>query len=133
MRCLTKHLIVPFLLLAGSPAVAADQFDLVCEGWKWTRMGGTAQEYDFRVRVDLAARKWCDGDCRAVSAIQSIADDKLVLLDDGTLNSRMEVAREATFDRKANKYHYRLLQNRPTDDYLEYQANCKTADFTPFP
>ena len=133
MRRLTTRLIVSFLLLAGSPAFAADQFDLVCEGWKWTKMGGTAQEYDFRVRVDLAAKKWCEGDCKAALPIQSIAADKLVLLDEGTLNSRMEVAREATFDRKANSYHYRLLQTRPTDDYLEYQANCKAAAFTPIP
>lgn len=133
MRRLTTRVITPFLLLAGSPAFAADQFDLVCEGWKWTKMGGTAQEYDFRVRVDVAAKKWCDGDCKTASAIQSVADDKLVLLDDGTLNSRMEVAREATFDRKAGKYHYRMLQTRPTDDYLEYQGNCKTAAFTPIP
>ena len=130
---LPKRVIVPFLLLAASPAVAADQFDLACQGWKWTTRGGAAQEYDFRVRVDLAAKTWCDVDCKAGQPIQSIAEDKLVLLDEGTLNSRMEVAREATFDRKANEYHYRLLQTRPTDDYLEYQGKCTTAPFTAIP
>ncbi len=124
---------VPLLLFAGSPAIAADQFDLNCQGWKWTKQGGAAQEYDFRVRIDLAAQKWCDGECKAAQPIQSVAGDKLTLLDDGTLNSRMEVAREATFDRKTNSYHYRLLQTRPTDEYLEYNATCKTEAFTPFP
>jgi hypothetical protein len=125
--------VVSLLLLAGSPAIAADQFDLSCQGWKWAQRGGAAQEYDFRVRIDLAAQKWCDGDCKAAQPIQSVAGDKLTLLDEGTLNSRMEVAREATFNRKTNEFHYRLLQTRPTDDYLEYQGKCTTAPFTPIP
>jgi hypothetical protein len=36
------------------------------------------------------------------------------LPDEGTLNSRMQVPREGTFDRKTNSYRYRLLQTRPT-------------------
>jgi hypothetical protein len=128
-----RRLVLASLLLAASPAMAADQFDLACKGYKWTQLGGTGQDYSFRVRLDLAAKKWCDGDCKTVSPIVSVAADRLVLLDEGTLNSRMEVAREATFDRKANSYHYKYLQTRPTDDYLEYQATCSTEAFTPFP
>lgn len=52
--------------------------------------------------------------------------------DEGTLNSRMQVPREGTFDRKTRSYHYRLLQTRPTDDYLEYNATCKRRLSRPF-
>ncbi|MBO9576116.1 MAG: hypothetical protein J7494_10295 [Sphingobium sp.] len=128
-----RHLVLPLLMLASTPALAADQFDLACQGYKWTKLGGSGEAYNFRVRVDLAAKKWCDGECKAAQSIVSVADDKLVLLDEGTLNSRMEVAREATFDRKAGNYHYKFLQSRPADDYLEYQGKCTTEAFTPFP
>ena len=125
--------LLPFLLLAASPAVAADQFDLACKGYKWTKLGGAGEDYVFRVRVDLAANKWCDNDCKSVQALVSATPDKLVLTDEGTLNSRMEVSREATFDRKSNDFHYKLLQSRPTEDYLEYQGKCTSETFTPFP
>lgn len=128
-----RHALPFLLLIAASPAVAADQFDLACKGYKWTKLGGSGEDYSFRVRIDLAAKKWCDGDCKAAQPITSVGDQEVVLTDDGTLNSRMEVAREATFDRKKNSFHYKMRQTRPTDQYLEYQADCKIEPFTPFP
>jgi hypothetical protein len=126
---------LPFMLLvaAGSPAFAADKFDLACKGYKWTKLGGSGEAYSFHVRIDLAAQKWCDGDCKTTQSIVSTGDKELVLTDDGTLNSRMEVAHEATFDRKKNSFHYKMLQSRPTEQYLEYQADCTMEPFTPFP
>ncbi len=125
--------LLPLLLLAGSPAMAADQFDLACKGYKWTKIGGPGEDYSFRARIDLAAKTWCDGDCKARQPIVSVADAELVLADEGTLNSRIEMAREVTFDRKKNSFHYKMLQSRPDEQYLEYQADCTVAPFTPFP
>lgn len=129
MRCAVPLLI----LLAGSPAVAADQFDLACTGDKWTVQGGKSEPYVFRTRIDLAAQKWCEGDCKTVQSLYSATDDKLVLTDEGTLNSRMEMSRVVTFDRKAGNFHYLFVQTRPTDGYLEYWARCTTEAFTGFP
>ncbi len=122
-----------FVLLAGSPALAADQFDLACKGDKWTVQGEPSAPYDFRVRVDLAAGKWCDGDCKAVQSLYSSSNDELVLTDEGTLNSRMEMSRVVTFDRKAGNFHSLFVQVRPTEGYLEYWAKCTTEAFTRFP
>ncbi len=127
-------LILPLALAAGAPALAAeDQFDLACQGHKWTQRGGSGEDFAFRARIDLKAGKWCEGDCKATSAIASVSDDKLMLADEGTLNTRIEMERMVTYDRKANSFHYRYSQFRPTDEYLEYQGSCTAQPFTPFP
>jgi len=122
-----------FMLLAGSPAIAADQFDLLCKGDKWTVQGGSGEIHNFRARIDLAAQKWCEGDCKTVQSIASVAADKLVLTDEGTLNSRMETSLVVTVDRKENVFHSLHVQVRPTDAYAEIWARCTTEAFTPFP
>lgn len=127
------RLLIPLILLAASPAAAADQFDLACKGYKWTKIGGPSQDYSFRARIDLAAEKWCEGECKAALPIFSVTPDELVLTDEGTLNSRIEMSRRATYDRKTNAFHYLFLQTRPTDDYLETQTVCTTEPFTPLP
>lgn len=127
------RLLIPLLLLAGSPAAAADQFDLACQGHKWTQRGGAGEAYSFRARVDIKAGKWCEGDCKTASSIVSATDDKLVLADEGTLNTRMEVERMVTFDRKASSFHSRYSQFRPSDEYLEYQGKCSAEPFTAIP
>jgi len=78
MRCLLPLA----LLIAASPAIAADRFDLACRGYKWTTLGGSGETYSFRARVDLAAQKWCDGDCKTAQAIVSIQAVKGVFIGD---------------------------------------------------
>lgn len=128
-----RYAAVPLLLLASSPAVAADQFDLACQGQRWTQRGGTASPYSFRLRVDLAAKKWCEGECKAVQTIVSADDDKLVFTDDSTNNTRMDMIRQVTLDRKTNAFVHHFSQYRPDDQLLYIQATCKPEAFTPFP
>lgn len=56
-------------VLVGSPAIAADQFDLVC----------SSQKYNVRYRVDMARNEWCQGDCTAISKIAEASSGTLVL------------------------------------------------------
>ena len=84
-------------------------------------------------RVDLAAGKWCEGECKAVQSLVSATDDKIVFTDEGTLNTRMEAAREVTFDRKKGAFIHNFAQVRPDEQLLYIAATCKTEGFTPFP
>ena len=128
-----RYVVLPLLLLAGAPAFAADQFDLACQGTKWTKRGTAGDAYSFRARVDLAARKWCEGECKAVQNIVSSSDDKITFTDEGTLNTRMENSREVTLDRKKGAFIHNFMQVRPEEQILYIAATCKTEAFTPFP
>jgi hypothetical protein len=121
------------LLLAGTPAIAADQFDLACEGKKWTQRGTEGVDDRFRLRIDLAAKKWCEGDCKTVQNVFSVSDDKLVLTDDSTLNTRLEAFRLITVERKTGVFIHHYTQQRPEEQLLYIDAGCKTEAFTPFP
>ena len=123
----------PLILLASSPALAADQFDLACQGKRWTQRGGEGAAHGFRVRVDLAKGQWCEGECKAGQPIVSADADKLVLTDDSTLNTRMEMIRQVTFDRKKSVFIHHFSQYRPDDQLLYVEATCKTEPFTPIP
>lgn len=56
-----------------------------------------------------------------------------MLTDEGTLNTRMEMNREVTFDRKTGVFIHNFTQIRPEEQLLYIQANCKAEPFTPFP
>lgn len=124
---------LPLLLVIASPALAADQFDLACKGTRTAQRGGAAEPYSFRVHVDLAAQKWCEEACETVQPMVSVDDDKLVFVDDATLNTRLDLVREVTFDRKTNSFVHHFSQFRPTDAYLSVKAQCTTEASTPFP
>ena len=127
-----RYVVLPLLLLA-TPAVAADQFDLACQGTKWTQRGTAGEAHKFRLRVDLAANKWCEDDCKTVQALSSSSADKLTLTDEGTLNTRMEMSRVITLDRKTGAFVHNFTQIRPDESLFYVQATCKTEAFTPFP
>ena len=127
------RLLLILVLLAGSPAFAADQFDLSCQGTKWTKKGGAGEDYNFRAHIDLAAKKWCDGDCKTVQNIVSVSEDEIVLTDDITYNAKVDMMREVTYDRKVNMFKHHFQQNKPDSQYMGIQATCKTETFTPFP
>lgn len=57
------------LLLAGTPAAAAKQFDLVC----------VAEGVNERFRVDLDRGEWCFGECKLVQKIASETPGMIVL------------------------------------------------------
>ncbi|GEM_PF-1646983 len=124
---------LPLLLVVAAPAFAADQFDLACQGTRTAQRGGTAEPASFRVHVDLAAQKWCEDACATVQSLVSATDDTLVFADDVTLNTRLDLVREVTFDRKTGAFSHHFSQFRPTDEYLGIKAQCTTEAFTPFP
>lgn len=69
------------------PAVAlgqsGQQFDLVCTGTQTTidAGGSRAERQTQRYRIDLAARRWCQEDCKAALKIQEVTPDEITLVD----------------------------------------------------
>ena len=127
------RLLIFVLLLSSAPAVAAEQYDLACQGSRITQRDGTAAAYTTRVRIDLTARKWCQDDCKQVSDITEIGDDKIVLVDDLTYNTRTDFSNNITIDRKTGALRQLSSQDRPTTLYLKVEASCTEQPFTPFP
>lgn len=65
------------------PAVAAssNQFDLVCKGKEQKRTGVPATAWTERSRIDLNAKRWCRGACKAPAQISSITADEILIFD----------------------------------------------------
>lgn len=120
-------------LCAAAPALAADQFNLACQGLRTTVSGGAAEAYGFTARVDLAAKKWCMDQCQSAQPIMDVTPEKIVFTDDGTLNTRLEVSTETVLDRKSGAFRHFMMQVRPTEAYLKIEANCTEAPFTSLP
>lgn len=128
------RLLLPLsLLLVGSPAFAADQFDIACDGFKWTKQGATGDPYKFRAHIDLAAKKWCEGDCKTVLSIDSFTAREIILTEETIFNAKVDSSREVTFDREEKMFKQHFMQTKPTPQYLGVQASCTVEAFTPFP
>jgi len=109
-------------LLAATPAVAADQFDLVC----------TAKKSGTRYRIDLTRGEWCEGDGTVVKKVAEATTGMLFL-------ARHEPSgvRDKTV---------RLWVNRNTGEWADYSYDpafdttgslkkgfCQPASFSGFP
>ena len=121
------------LLCVGAPALAAGQFDLACQGTQVVKEGGPPEATAFRVRVDLAGKLWCMDKCERALDIDDVTPDKITFQDDGVLNTRQEITREASLDRKSGKFHRFIFEIRPQTNYLKVEATCSEQPFTPFP
>ncbi|HWJ68443.1 MAG TPA: hypothetical protein VNS79_00100 [Sphingobium sp.] len=127
------RLFIIFMLLSSAPAMAADQYDLACQGTRISPRDAAAEAYSTRLRIDLAAQKWCQDDCKRVVAINDISADTLVLADDITYNSRTDLSNKMTVDRKSGAFEQLSSQDRPSPMYLKVEATCTEQPFTPFP
>lgn len=60
--------------VAAAPVPNAAAFDLVCSG-----KDGDEKSFTERYRLDLKAKRWCNGKCEEVEDILSVSDSKIVL------------------------------------------------------
>ncbi len=93
---------IPIALLIAcmaSPAIAAEQFDLIC----------TSKSEREHYRVDLDRSEWCAGDCSQVMKFQSVTSGMLTMHD-----------HIPTFPRDSR---YSLTVNRVTGEWLWYNFN----------
>ena len=69
------------ILFSVVSAQAANQYDLKCKGTEQKQTGKPATPWAETFRVDLDAKRWCRGDCKAAAAIDSITADNIVITD----------------------------------------------------
>jgi hypothetical protein len=123
------------LLIAASatPPAAVDTFDMACAGSRIVRQDGPATPHAFRLRIDLAAGRWCVDGCESVRELTAATVDRITLRDSLILNAREESTADVYVDRKTNEFHQLEIATRPAETYLKIDARCRIEPSTPFP
>lgn len=120
--------VILFLGLLSAPAVAADQFDLVCEG-KLTYSPDKPVKFRTRYRVDLSAMAWCTDDCQEIHKIVEVQPGKIVLKrEEATLRSSYRG--ERVVDRLSGKLSADFSTSTSS---LREEAMCTTDGFSGMP
>lgn len=81
MNRLSIPIVAAFAMLSAAPAIAADQYDLVCKGTEQKKTGVAATPWKETFRIDLATKRWCRGACTSAGPISSITPDEIVIMD----------------------------------------------------
>lgn len=76
-----RFIILAALAAIAAPAAAADQFDLVCSGKRWTTPAGKDRPVTVRYRVDLAGNRWCKDACTSTEPFAKIREDMITFID----------------------------------------------------
>ncbi len=104
------------LALLPAPALAADQFDLICKGDKET----------VRYRIDLAAGEWCWEKCEATIKIASATSSRITFMDQDTPSLHAT----AFVDRASGEW-WQSYRNSYSSAYNH--GFCTPAPFSGFP
>lgn len=79
---------VLLLAMVSTPAMAADQFDLICQGRAKYGASASWQKFENRYRVDLAAKRWCRDNCERVMPLADVNEARITFTsihDDATI------------------------------------------------
>ena len=113
-------------------AAAAATFNLSCDlHMKLVASHYTApMEADTRktFRLDLAALRWCEGDCRETKPIVRVRDTLLILIEDS--DSRIDAYESLTINRESGRYDH---HKRINESSMDGKGFCKPMPFTGFP
>ncbi|HEX7856088.1 MAG TPA: hypothetical protein VF503_20600 [Sphingobium sp.] len=116
--------------LIAAPAVAADQFDLVCHGEVKHSPDGKWRPIDFRYRIDLVSRRWCDSECNGASDIAEVSDLQITLAaNDQKYPGR--IYESSWIDRLNGDLHY--IYSGGLGSFEERRGKCEVAPFSGFP
>jgi hypothetical protein len=121
------------MILAGlvaTPAMAADQFDLVCKGRQKTSISGAWKPYEQRYRVDVAAKTYCRYDCKAVESVKSV-DAARIEFEASDRSEPGNVALIHYVDRSDGKWVY--LFSGGSSSFESVEGVCEPAPFTGLP
>lgn len=123
----------------ATPATAAEQskFDLRCTGTLATKsmVRDTSESYEDHYRIDLAARKWCESECKALHDIEQLQPTQITLTSkedktpgDSSLTSNF-------IDRETGAHHaLSTSDNRLTGPIiLKWEGTCAKEAFSGFP
>ncbi len=113
---------------AAQPAAPAP-FNLDCSGTIQTTVGNIKEQpvpQKYELRVDLAAHRWCGGECRETHSLESVEPRELIMVNqrDGPNSTYMTVNRES-----GAYYYSRVAANSSTVAKMQ----CERQPFTGFP
>lgn len=116
-----RKLAIIVVLGIAEPALAADQFDLVC----------TAPKTEMRYRIDLARGEWCAGECKRVMKIAEVTSGMLTLhREEPQLPERRRAY--TTIDRATGEWRW-YYTDASTISAQDVNGTCEPAPFSGFP
>lgn len=123
MHCLGAAL---SLLLLGSPAAAADQFDLICRGKSEVR------EIVAHYRVDVMTMQYCAGECAKPEKIQA-ATSELITFYDLPHDSPSDGRHYISFNRLSSVWRWYEYTPGANDRIQDIVGRCEVLNFSGFP
>lgn len=119
-------------VVVASPALAAEQFDLVCRGQVRWAPAGKLQPVERRYRVDLTAGTWCLDACTATEQLASVGQAEIVFKQaDRTLPPGAYF--EHTVNRTTGAWKNTYIQRGAFSTYWDYSGTCEPAPFSGMP
>lgn len=113
-------------LSIAMPAMAADQFDLICKGRTRNAAAGAWAAVVERYRVDLATKKWCVAECSRVFDIAEVQTDRIVFR-----SKERSYGSPSHYDERVNRttgdWHERYIGELT---YTESEGTCEAAPFS---
>ncbi len=116
-----RQFLLALWLLIASPAMAAEQFDLICKG----------DDEVWRYRIDLARGEWCARECDVTLKIVSTTASTIVLQQQEPQFRGGDSFRNMINRATGEWYFYRSL---PSIDFSKtVDGKCVPAPFSGFP
>ena len=111
------------------------QFDLVCQGERRdAKAGAVPQPVEYRLRIDLDARVWCQDQCSGTGSIKEVTAARITLYDSerhGTTHSSQD---SSWIDRTTGRHHQfsSVRMGRAAIGHT-VEAQCSPASFSGMP
>jgi hypothetical protein len=118
------------ILAAAAASAPSQQFDLICTGTPGNDGALVYAGADLRLRVDLAAGKWCEDDCRVINPIVEQQPAMLWLEKASEIEQRREQVHVRAVNRETGQY-LRIQESR--FGQISERGQCQRAPFSGFP
>jgi hypothetical protein len=128
-----------FLAMPAMAAAPAVQFNLNCSGTFSARSlyVDKTEPYSSVYRIDLAAGKWCEADCKALHDIASVQPTQITLTEKKVDTPSEKSQLSNVIDRETGEHRILSLYSSPRDrrmiSTLNWKGSCEPAPFSGFP
>jgi hypothetical protein len=117
---------------------AAAAFNLVCTGTVESEdifSGKQIEPYSYTYRIDLATKRWCDGECLAPKDIAAVLPTALILSPKRDIETpTVKDFRDGSIDRRTGRHSILSSSGRGRSILLmKWEGQCEKQPFTGFP
>jgi hypothetical protein len=124
--------LIALALVAAAPA--SPKFDLVCTASVNAEAPDAFTPADLHLRVDLTAKKWCLGECKAIHDIAEVQPGQIWFEKESEAEQEQRLMHWSSVDRETGDYksvhQFFILNNRET---VALSSHCERAPFSGFP